>query len=751
MRHLAFTVVLVAALHCSLGAAGAAIVPATDLDGLDVGTQVLADRSSAFMTADLTGQGGPPSESIGTMVASVWLKDGVYTYKFVVTPTANFPRQFLSQFHVGGFDPAIHKVGWSFTDATAAGVSGEPSTGFSIVWSVHNGTKGILNFAMPAAQANAGFWNDGIAGNNLLPIAFFFQTPHAPELSVYSLSGIQIGTTTSYAPSLIAIGYDGKLRDRVGPGNTGLGADGEMDGTLTVFLSAAGGRTVTRVQLQSSAPGTWDTDGATSAWLLGVAGTLDDALANDPGTMGVSLPVADNGTFRLFAADFANIEFVPGVTLTVTVSFSDGTSTTSAVLAGATADPPTLTLSYDGKLRDRVGPGSVGLGADGEMDGTLTVTLSASGGRTITRLTLQSTAPGTWDTEGATSAWLLGVASTLDGTLLNDPGTMAVNLAVPDGGSLRLFAADFANIEFVPGTTLTVVAVFSDGTSAWAATLAAPTGPPPALTLAYDGKLRDRVAPGSLGIGADGPPDGTFTVTLAAAGGRTITRLRLQSSAPGSWDTEGATSAWLLGVASTLDGALLNDPGTMGVSFGVPDGGTFRLFAADFDNIEFVPGTVLTVIATLSDGTTLTAQTIATEVADPPSLALSYDGKLRDRVGQSNLQLGADGALDGTLTVTLSASGGRTITRLTLQSTAPGTWDTDGTTSAWALGVAPTLDGALLNDPVTMGVGITVADGGGLRLFAADWADIEFVPGTTLSVTAVFSDNTSARASITVP
>jgi hypothetical protein len=204
-------------------------------------------------------------------------------------------------------------------------------------------------------------------------------------------------------------------------------------------------------------------------------------------------------------------------------------------------------------------------------------------------------------------------------------------------------------------------------------------------------------------------------------------------------------------VASTLDGALLNDPGTMAVSFGVPDGGTFRLFAADFDNIEFVPGTVLTLVATLSDGTTLTAQTIATAVADPPSLALTYDGKLRDRVGQSNLQLGADGALDGTLSVTLSASGGRTITRLTLQSSAPGTWDTDGATSAWALGVAATLDGPLLNDPGTTGVDFTVGDGGSFRLFAADWADIEFVPGTTLGVTAAFSDGTTARTSITVP
>jgi hypothetical protein len=188
----------------------------------------------------------------------------------------------------------------------------------------------------------------------------------------------------------------------------------------------------------------------------------------------------------------------------------------------------------------------------------------------------------------------------------------------------------------------------------------------------------------------------------------------------------------------------------MDVNLAVADGGSFRVFAADWADIEFVPGTTLKLIATFSDGTTATGVTVATAVV-PPSLAVTFDGKLRDRVGQSNLQLGGDGVLDGTLTVTLTATGGRTITRLTLQSSAPGTWDTDPATSAWVLGVAATLDTALLNDPGTMAVNVMVPDGGSVRLFAADWADIEFVPGTLLTVTAVFSDGTTARATLTVP
>jgi len=552
---------------------------------------------------------------------------------------------------------------------------------------------------------------------------------------------------TSGTPSL-TVTYDGKLRDRVGPGSVGRGADGSLDGTLTATLSATGGRTVTRLQLQSSAPGTWDTDGVTSAWLLGAATTLDGVLLNDPGTMAVNFPVADGGSFRLFAADWADIEFTPGTVLRVTATFSDGTTATAITFATAVVptEPPSLALSYDGKPRDRVGQGNLSLGADGTLDGTLTATLRAPGGRTITRLQLQSSAPGTWDTDGATSAFALGVAATLDSALLNNPGTMAVNFAVADGGSFQVFAADFAGVAFAPGLTLTLTATFSDGTTVTAVTIAASA--PPSVRLNYDGKLRDRVRAGNIGLGPDGVPDATFTVIISELRGRSITRLQLQSSARGTWDTDVETSAWVLGVAITLDGSLLNDPATMTVNFTAADGGSVKLFAADYADIEFVPGTTLTLTATFSDATTATTVTVASAVAttDPPSLVFNYIGKLRDHVGPGSIGLGADGALDGTLTATLRAEGGRTITRLQLQSSAPGTWDTDSVTSAWVLGVATTLDGTLLNHPGTMAVNLVVDDGGTFYLFAADFAGIEFVAGTTLTLTATFSDGRTLTA-----
>jgi len=159
---------------------------------------------------------------------------------------------------------------------------------------------------------------------------------------------------------------------------------------------------------------------------------------------------------------------------TVSVTNPGGsTGTLSGGFTVVSAVPAALTLAYNGKLRDRVGQGDTALGSDGALDGTLTVTLSATGGRTVTALRLDSTGPGTWDTTGGNLWWVLAVVPSLDGALLNAPGTMAVNFPVADGGSFVLFASDAQSMEFLPGRTLTLVATFSDGSSATATTTVA--------------------------------------------------------------------------------------------------------------------------------------------------------------------------------------------------------------------------------------------------------------------------------------
>jgi glucose/arabinose dehydrogenase len=117
-----------------------------------------------------------------------------------------------------------------------------------------------------------------------------------------------------------------------------------------------------------------------------------------------------------------------------------------------------------------------------------------------------------------------------------------------------------------------------------------------------------------------------------------VTALRLHSSAPGNWDTSNTTSYWVLGVARSLDGALLNTPGTMAVNFPVADGGTFVLFASDYQGKEFLPGRTLTFTATFADGSSastaaavpsgFTTSVVATGLSKPTAMAFAPDGRL---------------------------------------------------------------------------------------------------------------------------
>jgi subtilisin family serine protease len=542
----------------------------------------------------------------------------------------------------------------------------------------------------------------------------------------------------------------GLVRDRVGQGNTAYAPDGAMDGVLRVALGVGSGpRTVTRLELSSSIAGLWDTDAATQSWSLGAASGLDGPLLNS-GTGAVSFSVGDGGSFHVFAAeDPGNAHFTPGRTLTVTARFADGSVATASVTL-VSPPPPGMTLTYAGRLRDRVGRDNTAYAADGAMDAALQVTLSAgSGARTVTRLELRSSAAGLWDTDAATASWSLGAASGLDAPLLNAGGG-AVSFAVVDGGTFHVFASeDPATGHFTNGRVLTLTARFADGTTASASvTVAVP--PPPALTLAYLGQLRDRVGRANTAYAADGAMDGTLQVTLGAgSGARTVIRLELRSSSAGLWDSDEATWSWSLGAATGLDGALLNS-GTGAVAFAVAAGGTFNVFASeDPATGHFTNGQTLTLTARFADGSVATAS--VTVSIPSATLALSYAGLLRDRVGRDNTAYAADGAMDAALQVTLVAgSGARTVTRLTLRSSAAGLWDTDAATWSWSLGAAGSLDGPLLN---TGGgaVSFAVADGGVFHVFASeDPATGHFTNGRVLTLTARFADGGAATASVTI-
>ena len=596
------------------------------------------------------------------------------------------------------------------------------------------------------------------------------------------------GFTVKPAVTLSLV-YNGKLRDRVGQNDNARVGDGAADGTLTMTMSATGGRTITALRLQNGIGGVWDTTSPNAAWLLGVATSLDGGLLNDVTTMAVTTTVADNGSLVLFASDYgSSIGFSSGQPLTVTATLSDGTSvqatttvtgttpTVSAVspnngtsgsavsvtidgssfqsgatlnagagiavsnvafvsssrltatftiasdaAAGArdvtvnnpggaggtltraftvtTPQTVTLTLVYNGRLRDRVGQGDTARAGDLAPDGTLTLALNAPGGRTITAMQLSNGIGGTWDTTSPNASWLLGVATSLDGSLLNNAGTMAVNTMVADGGMLRLFASDYNGGQgFNAGLTLTVTVTFSDGTSAQA------------VTTTSAGVTVSSVSPNQGALNANVP------VTI-----------------DGSGFVSGATVS--AGSGITVSAVTFVSPTRLTATFAIDSAATVGPREVVVTNPNGNGGS-------LPNGFTVTV---------PVTLTLVYNGKLRDKVGADDAALGADGAGDGTMTLTLNGAGGRMVTALQLSNGVGGTWDTTAPNIAWVLGVATSLDGALLNAPTTMAVNTALANGGSLTLFASDYGPAQgFALGRTLTVTATFSDGTSAQATTTV-
>src|SRR5437867_3707476 len=356
------------------------------------------------------------------------------------------------------------------------------------------------------------------------------------------------GFTVLPLPPTLGLAFLGKLRDKVGRGNTAFSVDGALDGSFRVTVQAGrGARTVTRLELRTSG-GVWDTDPATAHWALGAAGSLDGGLLN-AGTGTVSFGVADGGTFFVFAADPTSV-FTSGASFTLTANFADGTSATATSIL-----PNVPTISS-------VSP-STGL-----QGANLTVTVT-----------------GTNFQAGASAAFGAGI--TVSSTTVVSSTQLSVALVIGATAAMGVRDVTVANPD---GQSVVLTGGF------------AVTPPPPTLGLAFLGKLRDKVGQGNTAFSVDGAFDGSFRVTVqAGSGARTVTRLELSRAGGGGvWDTDPATANWALGASAGLDGALLNS-GTGTVSFGVADGGAFFVFAADPSSV-FTSGVSFTLTANFADG-----------------------------------------------------------------------------------------------------------------------------------------------------
>src|SRR3989440_5014 len=348
---------------------------------------------------------------------------------------------------------------------------------------------------------------------------------------------------------------------------------------------------------------------------------------------------------------------VPGAVATLTNGFT--------VLPAVTLD-----LAYNGKLRDRVGALDTARTPDGALDGTLTLTLSATSARTITALRLQNSIGGVWDTTSPNSAWLLGVAPALDSPLLNNATTMTVNATLTDGGTLRLFASDYGNgVGFGVGQQLTLIATLSDGTSV----------------------------------------QGTTTVTSSSP---TVTAVSPNQGQSGS------------AVAGTIGGSGLAHGASVNARGGVTPSGVTVLSAtrltATFTIAADASARARDVTVTNPSGTGgCPAHAFTIKTPQTVVMSLAYNGKLRDKVGGGDTARGPDGSPDGTLTLSLSAPGGRTVTALLLQNGIGGSWDTTAGNGGWLLGGATSLRGALVTNAAATAADTRGPDGGSVRALAS--------------------------------
>lgn len=168
-----------------------------------------------------------------------------------------------------------------------------------------------------------------------------------PSAGAWDLGCFQFvtGAVTPPPSVSLALSYDGKLRDRVGQGNTALAPDGALDGTFTVQLLATGGKTVTyaRVDMRDSngaSIGIWDTDSSNVYFVTALSTGLDTAYLNNGSTMAVNFFLDNGSSVKIFCSDFSNIEFLDANVATVTLQFNDGTSASQSVTIGSEPEPP---------------------------------------------------------------------------------------------------------------------------------------------------------------------------------------------------------------------------------------------------------------------------------------------------------------------------------------------------------------------------------------------------------------------------
>jgi hypothetical protein len=514
----------------------------------------------------------------------------------------------------GGSIPATFTVTLSAASGKTVTVDYATADGTATAGSDYTTTNGTLTFA------------PGTLSRTIAVPVLGDRVDEPTEFYTVNLSGAINATIAKAAGTGTILDNDQPSSLSINNVSVTEGDTGSVPATFTVTLSAASGQTVTVNYQTANGTATAGSDyTATSGTLTFAPGTV---------TQSVVVPVLGD------TLDEPNETFTVALSGAVNATIANGTGTGTIVDNDPT---PSLTINSV----------SVTEGNTGSVPATFTVTLSAASGQTVT--VNYQTANGT-----ATAGSDYTATS---GTLTFAPGVVSQSIVV----------AVLGDTVSEPNETFTV-----NLSGAVNATIA---------TTAGTGTIVDNDGPPSLTInnvsvteGNTGSVPATFTVTLSAASGQTVTV---------NYQTANGTATAGSDYTAT-SGTLTFAPGTVTQSVVVPVLGD----TLDEPNETFTVTLSGAVNATIANGTGT-----GTIVDNDPTPSLT--------INNVSVTEGNTGSVPATFTVTLSAASGQTVTVNYQTANGTATAGSDYTATSGTLTFAP---GVVSQSIVVAVLGDTVSE-----------------------------------------
>jgi hypothetical protein len=422
--------------------------------------------------------------------------------------------------------------------------------------------------------------------------------------------------------------------DAVGLSKT-VASDDKADG-LFVLTVEAKDKEITAIEIRNvdGVPSIWDTVPGSKNPPIGVSLISDPVrlLNNRDGS--VAIKVKDRVDLNLYVADNGSIS--GGKTsYRISAKFSDGTLSWCPVTKASAASPeateaPRIATSQVNFLgtwlgfvsTDAVGP-YPGLKPDGKADAVFGLDIEVSPSSHITGIEITSVdgTPRKWATGSEAANWGLGVAyQNAPSSLLNKADG---SVSIPINGRLQfyLYVADPGDLATTQQRFRMIVKL-ADGSSyqqfvqrlAGTTTTVAPSSEEPVrakgiITCEFMGFIGVDLVNTSTRPGKDGYLDGTFVMRLHVDN-KKLAKVEIKGSdATVHWSSEPKARVKFLGVALYPKiYKLINEKGG---AMQAPISGrrTIYLYAAD-DGLLSDPKSILTVVVTFTDKTTLSTEVI---------------------------------------------------------------------------------------------------------------------------------------------